>query len=206
MEKRSRNALLLIICGLCLTAALLSLPNSRRISLPEPHREDFSPHIPPADMTVLGGDPEIKKLWYLLPENWFLSPDLTDFSQAVTTQPLYYVPKEMGYTICSIDEDGQPTQGTTATVSSADMVPSGLFALTYAMIETDLSGIEYQDYIITYAPHLYTVIIWVRCADEDRFLTYPERPEFYGAEVGTVYTLPELKATFAAAYEANGSR
>ena len=195
-----------LLCALLLMAGLLAVWAHKAISLAEPHPEDFSPHITPAEMEALGGDPEIKKIWYLSHENWFLSPDLTDLSQAITTQPLYCIPEDRGYTICSIGENGEPTQGITATAPQSSSVPYGLYGLTYAIIENDLSEVDYQDYIITYAPRLYTVIVWARCAGEDRFLTYPVRPEFVGTGVGTVYTLSELKAVFTAAYESNGSR
>ena len=73
------------------------------------------------------------------------------------------------------------------------------------MIARALVGIEYEDYIITYAGQsLSTVFVWVRCAEEDGILTYPTRPDLLGIEIGGIYTLQELRSALCDAYEQSG--
>jgi len=81
------------------------------------------------------------------------------------------------------------------------MVPSQFNGLTYDIIEEDLAGIDYEDYIITQSTRLYTVFVWARCREGgDMFITYPARPEFLGLENRGRYTLEELRYILAEAY------
>lgn len=111
--------------------------------------------------------------------------------------------REGAYGIYALDEKGQPQWGM-GTSGQSDInltVPYQFCRLTHEIIEEDLSGVDYEDYIITQSTQLYTVIVWARCpGGEDRFVTYPARPEFVGVENRRLYTLEEMQAILRNAY------
>lgn len=76
----------------------------------------------------------------------------------------------------------------------------GLCGLTYDIIEEDLAGVNYEDYVIAQSTQLYTVIVRARCVDGEVFVTYPARPEFVGLENRRLYTLEELLGALREAY------
>jgi len=83
--------------------------------------------------------------------------------------------------------------GLYGTFSNRCFCPYGLSKLTHDIIESDLSDIEYEDYIITEAPRLASVFVWIRTSSEDLILTYPMRPDWMDLENGEIYTLEELQ-------------
>ncbi|MCI8801217.1 MAG: hypothetical protein HFH88_15605 [Lachnospiraceae bacterium] len=178
-------------------------------SLLEERREEFTPEFSEEAEAVFDGVPGVMKVYRTLDNQWFLAEDMLDFSQVLTGETIYVVPgsgrgidgpKEDGaYAVYTLDENGMPQWG--ASVYGGDMVPSQFNGLTYDIIEEDLAGIDYEDYIITQSTRLYTVFVWARCREGgDMFITYPARPEFLGLENRGRYTLEELRYILAEAY------
>lgn len=166
----------------------------------ETHREDFSPEIDPAILAQFEHPDDVIKKYSLLTNHWFLSDELKDFSQVVVAKAYYIYPGDdegndldTAYTCYDIDENGYLDFGYTAYPPNDASIPYGLWKLTHERIESDLSGIEYEDYIITEAPRLASVFVWVRTSSEDLFLTYPMRPDWMDLENGGIYTLKELQ-------------
>ena len=188
-------------------------------TLLEVHREDFTSGLSAEEEAAFADAPGVMKIYRTLYNSWFLAEDMTDFSQILTSNPFYIVHgatdyrgiginshvDEDAYGVYTLDENGEPKWGGSSSLadSSANYtVPYGLCGLTYDIIEEDLAGIDYEDYIITQSTRLYTVIIWARCANgEDMFVTYPARPEFVGLENRGVYTLEELQQALREAYQ-----
>ena len=164
------------------------------------HREEFSSEIDPMVLSQFENHDALLKTYLLLNNQWFLSDTLEDFSQAITSDVRYIYPgnknqkiMEGSYSTYMINETGTLEWLGTASRPSDSTAPYGLENLTHEKIRTDLSGIEYKDYIITYSNRLYVAFVWVRTSTEDLILTYPVRPEFTGLEVGGIYTLEELQ-------------
>lgn len=174
------------------------------------HRNEITPEIENSILEQLQNYTEVKKTYVLLFNTWFLSDELTDFSQVVTNEVFYVVPGNeenpsdaLSYTIYTINEAGKAEWNMSAYTEEEDTQPSEFFGLTYKVIEDALSGITYEDYIITYSHSIRTVIIWVRSETEDVFLTYPSRSDFVGLEVGGMYTLEEMQGILTEAYKNN---
>lgn len=190
-------------------------------TLLEVHREDFTPGLSAEEKVAFAGAPGVMKIYRTLNNSWFLAEDMTDFSQILTTDPFYIVhgatdyrdigtgshADESAYGVYTLDENGAPKWGGSSSLADSPAnytVPYGLCGLTYDIIEEDLAGIDYEDYIITQSTRLYTVIIWARCTNgEDMFVTYPARPEFVGLENRGLYTLGELQQALREAYYNN---
>lgn len=173
-----------------------------------PHREDFSPEIACSVSAQFDHNTELKKAYVLRTNSWFLSDDLSDFSQAVTTDVVYVVPGgepgtigDKAYSFYRLGADGRIEWNSSAYPPEDAVTPYGFSGLTYEIIEKALSEIVYQDYIITYAQRLGAVFVWVRCADEDVILTYPTRPDLLGIDIGGIYTLREIRRALTAAYQ-----
>ena len=164
------------------------------------HREDFSAEIDPAILAQFENPNAVIKRYSLLTNHWFLSDELEDFSQVVTTEVYYVYPGDdegndldTAYTYYEIDKTGKLKFDCTAYPPVDASAPNGLWQLTHERIEFDLAGIEYEDYIITEAPRLAAVFVWVRTSSEDLILTYPMRPDWMDLENGGIYTLEQLQ-------------
>lgn len=172
-------------------------------TLLDAHREDFTPGLSAEAEAAFEGIPGVMEIYRTLYNDWFLADNLTDFSQILTTEPLYIVPaKDGAYSVYTLDENGiRWGMGSSLPNNISVSVPYALSGLTYEIIEADLAEIDYDDYIIAHSPMLYTVFIWVRCSDgEDMFVTYPARPEFVGLENRGQYTLKEIQRILTEAY------
>ena len=173
------------------------------------HREDFSPEKSQEAALLFRDVPGVLKVYRTTVDSWFLSDHLTDYSQALTGEAVYVVPQysegigcpptgEQSYSVYVSGEDGTLTWGEGVSLEEKHTMPYALIGLTDEIIRKDLSGIAYEDYIITHSARLYAVIVWARCpGGEDRFVTYSSRPEFLGLEDHTVYTLEELQQRLA---------
>ena len=164
------------------------------------HREDFSSIIDSEILSQFENHDTLLKIYWLLDNHWFLSTKLEDFSQAVTTEVRYIYPGDMNqqnpngaYSTYMINEAGNLEWLGMASYSYDVSSPVGLAGLSHEKIRTDLAGIEYEDYIVTYSNRLHIVFVWVYSPTEDLILTYPVRPEFTGLEVGRIYTLEEIQ-------------
>ena len=164
------------------------------------HPEDFSPEIDTSILAQFENPDAVLKTYQLLTNQWFLSNELEDFSQVVTTKVYYAYPGDdeggdlnTAYSVYEIDENGKLEWDCTVHSPTDASVPYGLSKLTHDIIESDLSDIEYEDYIITEAPRLASVFVWVRTSSEDLILTYPMRPDWMDLENGEIYTLEELQ-------------
>lgn len=176
------------------------------------HREDFTPDIESSILSQFEDPSEVKKAYLMRTNEWFLSDELTDFSQAVTTDTVYVVPggenpsdPDAAFSIYDVDEDGNIQWDCTAYPPANASVPFEFSGLTYEVIHHALSGIEHEDYIITYAPTLGIVFIWARGTAEDTILAYPTRPDLLGMENGGFYTLDEVQTALSNAYHSCGS-
>ena len=166
-------------------------------------REVFSSEFPPEAEVAFADVPGVLKTYRTLNNCWFLSEELTDFSQIFTDNVFYIVPgssvgiggkeEEGAYAFYTLDENGEPRWG--GGVSGGSMtVPDQFSGLTEEIIREDLAGVDYEDYIIAQSNRLYTVFIWARCTDgEDVFVTYSARPDFVGLENRERYTLTEIQ-------------
>lgn len=164
------------------------------------HREDFSPEIAPAILAQFENPDAVLKTYQLITNQWFLSNELEDFSQVVTTKVYYVYPGDdegsdlnTAYSVYEIGENGKLEWDCTVHSPTDASVPYGLSKLTHDIIQSDLSDIEYEDYIITEAPRLASVFVWVRTSSEDLILAYPMRPDWMDLENGEIYTLEELQ-------------
>lgn len=158
-------------------------------------REDFSPEFPSEAKIAFADVPGVLKTYRTLNNSWFLSEELTDFSQILTDEVRYVVPGSSGgaYAFYTLDENGKPQWGGSVS-GGLSTIPYQFSGLTEEIIQEDLAGVDYEDYIIAQSNRLYTVFIWARCADgEDMFVTYPARPEFVGLENRGRYTLDEIQ-------------
>ncbi len=176
------------------------------------HREDFTPDIESTILAQFEDPSEVKKAYLLRSNEWFLSDELTDFSQVVTTDTVYVVhgsetssDSNAAYSIYDVDAEGNIRWDCTAYPPANTTAPFGLSGLTYERIHHALSGIEHEDYIITYAPRLGTVFIWIRGTTEDTILAYPTRPDLLGLENGGMYSLHELQAALTNAYHSGNA-
>ena len=172
-----------------------------------PHREDFSSVIEESVLEQFETDSEVKKAYILRINDWFLSEDISDFSQAVTTDSVYVIPggedgtdAERAYSFYKVNEENAIEWNGSAYPPSDATLPFGFSGLTYEVIDEVLNDVEYEDYIITYAQRLNTVFVWVRCENEDLIITYPTCPDLLGIEVGGLYTVDEVKGILAEAY------
>ena len=174
-------------------------------------REVFSPKFPSEAEAAFADVPGVLKTYRTLSNSWFLSEKLTDFSQILMDEAFYVVPgssegiggkKENGaYSFYILDENGEPLWGSGVGGGSAT-IPYQFSGLTEEIIQEDLAGVDYEDYIIAQSNQLYTVFIWARCADgEDMFVTYPARPDFVGLENRGRYTLSEIQHILTECYE-----
>ena len=177
-------------------------------TLLEVHRDDFSPEIDASILAQLENPNEVKKAYWLLSNQWFLSDKLIDFSQVVTTDVYYIswcdengVSSDTAYSIYSVNDSGNVIWGTSVYPPTDAFTPYEFWKLSYEIIDSALSNINYEDYIITYSPRLGTVFVWVRGTTEDLILTYPARPDLLGIECGGIYTLEELQKILIRAYE-----
>lgn len=180
---------------------------SDNITIGSIHREDFSPEMSSEAASLFQDVPGVLKVYRTTVDSWFLSDQLADYSQTLTGQVVYIVPNymegldqpptgEWSYGVYVTGENGRLTWSGGAELREHDhhTVPHELIGLTDEIIQMDLSGIKYDDYIISQSTRLYTVIVWARCTDgNDRFVTYSSRPEFVNLEDHTVYTLEELQ-------------
>lgn len=164
------------------------------------HREDFTPEIDPTILAQFKNPDDVIKTYSLLTNQWFLSDKLEDFSQVVTTDVFYIYPgddsgknMDTAYSDYKIDENGTLEWKGTTYPPTDKSTPYGLWQLTHERIQADLSGIEYEDYIITQAPRLAAVFVWVRTSSEDLIIAYPMRPDWMDLENGGIYTLEELQ-------------
>lgn len=172
------------------------------------HREDFTPGIDSAILAQFEDPAEVKKAYLMRTNEWFLANDLTDFSQAVTTDIVYVVPggkdptdSDAAYSIYSVDDMGNIHWSCTAYPPESDLVPFAFSGLTYPLIEHALATLQHEDYILTYAPQMGVVFIWVRgTAEGDVILAYPTCPDLLGLEHGESYTLDELQCALTEAY------
>ena len=174
------------------------------------HREDFTPAIDSAVLAQFENPDEVKKAYLMRTNEWFLADDLTDFSQAVTTDTVYVVPggeklsdtnADTAYSLYDVDETGAVHWNCSAYPSTDVTLPSGFSGLTYTVIEHTLETLAHEDYIITYAPRMSTVFVWVRgTAEGDVILADPTRPDLLGLESGGAYTLDELQCALTDAY------
>ena len=177
------------------------------------HREDFNPEIDSAILAQFDDPTEVKKAYLMRTNEWFLADDLTDFSQAVTTDIVYVVPggeklsdTAAAYSTYSVGENGALCWGSTAYPPDSVSLPFGFSGLTYALIEHTLKDLTHEDYVITYAPQLGIVFLWVRgTAEGDVIFSYPTRPDFVGLENGGMYTLSQLQSALSAAYRNCGA-
>ena len=173
----------------------------------EPHRDDFSSVIEDSILKQFENDSEVKKAYILRTNDWFLADDMSDFSQAVTTDSVYVAPggedgtsNDRAYSFYKVDEENKIEWNGSAYPPLDATLPFGFSGLTYETIDSVLDGMQYEDYIITYAQRLNTVFVWVRCEKEDLIITYPTRPDLLGLEVGKIYSLEEVKGILAEAY------
>lgn len=164
------------------------------------HREDFYPEIDDAVLAQFEDSDKVLKTYWLITNQWFLADVLEDFSQVVTTDVSYVYPGDdegndvdTAFSVYDIDEHGKIDWVYSGYPLEGASIPHGLWKLTYEMIDSDLAGINYEDYIITKSSRLGTVFVWVRCSTGDLFLTYPTRPDLTGLEIGGIYTLEELQ-------------
>ena len=164
------------------------------------HREDFSPEIDDAILAQFENPDKVLKAYWLITNHWFLSDELEDFSQIVTTDISYIYPGDdegndidSAFSVYDIDENGKIDWTYSGYPLDGASIPHGFWKLTYEMIDTDLADISYEDYIVTKSGRLGTVFVWVRCSTEDLVLTYPTRPDLTGLEIGGIYTLEELQ-------------
>lgn len=164
------------------------------------HRDDFSSSIDTTVLTQFENPEAVIKTYSLLTNQWFLSDELNDFSQVVTTDISYIYPgddtgkdSDTAYSHYKLNEDGTLEWKGSTYPPTDKSTPYGLWQLTPERIENDLSGIEYDDYIITEAPRLAAVFVWVRTSSEDLILAYPMRPDWMDLENGGIYTLEELQ-------------
>ena len=172
------------------------------------HREDFTPGIESSILAQFDDPSEVKKAYLMRTNEWFLADDLTDFSQAVTTDVVYVVPggrddtdSDAAYSIYSVDEAGGVQWSCTAYPPESKLVPFAFSGFTYPLIQATLATLEHEDYILTYAPQLGTVFIWVRnTAEGDVIFAYPTRPDLLGLEHGGCYTLGELQEALTKTY------
>lgn len=183
----------------------------RDSTLLEVRREGFTPEFPEEAKAAFEEIPGVVKVYKILDNLWFLAENMTDFSQVLTDETIYVFPgsvrgidgpKEDGaYAVYTLDENGMPRWGMGASASEDDMIPSQFNGLTHDIIEEDLAGIDYEDYIVAQSTQLYTVFVWARCGEgKDMFVTYPARPEFLGLENRGRYTLEELRYILAEAF------
>lgn len=182
---------------------------SGTVSIDPAHREDFSPEMSQEAVSLFQDIPGVLKVYQASVDSWFLSDHLTDYSQALTGEAVYVVPNysegidrpptgPSSYAVYVTGEDGTLTWGEGVSLPGEHAMPYALIGLTDSIIQEDLSGIDYEDYIITYSTRLYAVIVWARCADgQDRFVCYSSRPEFLDLEDHVVYTLEELQQQLA---------
>lgn len=164
------------------------------------HREDFTSAIDTEVLSQFENHNTLLKIYWLLDNQWFMSDKLEDFSQVVTTEIRYIYPGDENqlnldgaYSTYMINEAGNLEWLGLAHHTFDPTSPVGLGSLTHEKIQADLSGIEYEDYIVTYSNRLYVAFVWVHTSSEDLILTYPVRPEFTGLEVSGIYTLEELQ-------------
>lgn len=174
----------------------------------ESHSEDISPEIDSGVLAQFENPNEVLKAYWILTNHWFLAENIEDFSQVVTNKIAYVYPgddegndKDIAYTIYSIDEHGNLDFDASVYPADDSIVPNTFWKLSYKLIETALKDIDYEDYIITKCSRSGTVFVWVRCEQEDLFLTYPSRPDLTGFEVGGIYTLEEVQQILTEAFE-----
>ena len=165
-----------------------------------PMREAVTPDTGAEILEMLPDSPELKKVYSVRTNEWFLAEGLTDFSQAIEIGQISYVLNgETEYTVYRVNENGRVVQAGEATYSADYTPPHGLFGLTYAIIEEAIGSRSYDDYVIAQSSSLGTVFVWVRSGEGDFIITYPIRPEAVGLENGGVYSLSELAGAISAA-------
>ena len=176
-------------------------------TLLESHRDDITPEIDSTVLAQFENPDEVLKAYWLITNHWFLSDELEDFSQVVTTNTGYVYPgddegndKDIAYTVYSIDEQGNLDFDYSSYPYDDSLVPNTFWKLSYEVIDTALKDIDYEDYIITKCSRSGTVFVWVRRESEDLFLTYPSRPDLTGFGVGGIYTLEEIQEILTEAF------
>ena len=174
----------------------------------ESHRGDISPEIDSAILSQFENPDEVLKAYWTITNHWFLAGNIEDFSQVVTNKIAYVYPgddegndKDIAYTVYSFDEHGKLNSHYSSYPFDDSIVPNTFWKLSYEVIDTALKDIDYEDYIITKCSRSGTVFVWVRCENEDLFLTYPSRPDLTGFEVGGIYTLEEVQKILTKAFE-----
>ena len=127
--------------------------------------------MPPEAASLFQDVPGVLKVYRTTVVSWFLSDQMTDYSQALTGEVVYIVPNysggldqaptgEQSYGVYGTGEDGRLIWGMGVELHVTHTMPYELIGLTDEIILKDLSGIEYDDYIITPSTLLYTVIVW----------------------------------------------
>ena len=214
VNNKKKLVMMLLVC-IAFVLVFLVLKNHKEIGtlgkeepkILETHRDDFSAEIEENVKEYFNHVPELKKAYLLITGDWFLSSQLSDFSQALTTEEFYVVPwdeagipKDMDYSVYSVNDSGNLEWSYSAYPPEESFVPYGFAGLTYELIEKSIDGTEYEDYIITYAQRIDSVLVWIRSEKEDFILAYPTRPDLVGLDAGGLYTLKELQGRLAAAY------
>lgn len=103
----------------------------------EPHREDFSPVIEDSVLEQFESDVEVKKAYILRTNDWFLAEDMSDFSQAVTTDSVYVVPGgedgtdiDRAYSFYKVNEENEIEWNGSAYPPADAVLPFGFSGLT----------------------------------------------------------------------------
>lgn len=175
--------------------------NAENVSVLKPHRQEFTSGIESDIAKQFKGNEEVKKAYLLLTNEWYLSEELYDFSQVVTTDTMYVAEDVTnGYSFYEVDKDGELQWKGNAYPPVEVAKPFGFYGLTYEMVDGVLEGMEYEEYIFTYSQRLRTVFIWVRGKKEDVIITYPTRPDLLGLEVSGVYDLAAVKEILSTVY------
>ena len=215
IDKNKKKLFIMLLVCIALVLAFLMLRNHKRIGILgkeepkilETHRDDFSAEIEENIKEYFSHDPELKKAYLLITGDWILDPQLSDFSQVLTTDEFYVVPwdeagtpKDKDYSVYSVKDNGTLEWSYSAYPPEDSFEPYGFAGLTYEIIEKAIDGMECEDYIIAYAQEIDSVFVWVRGEKEDFILAYPTRPDLLGLDVGGLYTLKELQGRLAAAY------
>lgn len=169
------------------------------------HREDFYPReVDPIFREQLGEDVEITIIYRTLQNEWYLSKELTEISQALQPEPFYVDASSAKEYVYYQIEENQVKEWCSASKNIA--FAQGLFGLTQARIDSLLTGLEYEDYyVIDYAQYN-LVFLWVRGVGEDLFVSC-QTDSFIDFEDGGVYTLEEVQEILSQFYyESTGIR
>ncbi|MDO5291638.1 MAG: hypothetical protein Q4F05_02690 [bacterium] len=164
-----------------------SLKEEYSTHLLEKHREEFNNNIPAKVEEELDGENKVLlKQYDMINSNWFESDDLKDFSQAVTSNYKYYLIDTKDLSVQVYKENKEELEYLGETTGDLNSY------VTQEQIETDLSSLQYEDYIICNSSLLNSIFVWIRSSDQDYFLVYPTRKDFIELEPGEIYTLEDV--------------